>query len=848
MLFSNRDLKNCSNGTYNNAEIIIDDIDNYLQTKSQNTEKEFAAKSVRRRIKIIKTNFTTLINNKMKKITILLLLISIQTFAQCWQSAANGVTHSVAIGRDGSLWAWGRNNHYQLGNGTNTDVALPQRIGTATNWKSVTAAGEHTFAIKTNGTLWYWGWQATTGIFWQQTVPTQVGTDSDWQVVTTGDNHTVALKTDGTLWAWGTNSSGQLGIGSISAADQPTQVGTDSGWTVGIAVGLVHTAAIRVNGTLWTWGTNNDGQLGGGISRATPAQVGTATDWNTITAGNRHTVGTKFNGTLWAWGDNGSYQLGDGTTTDRNTPTQLGTATNWQTVATNAMGFSTYAVKANGTLWRWGTINGGNVTTPTQLGTDTNWENVFYGENHIYGKKTNGSLWGLGFNSNGQLGIGTYSYTPTLTDIVCPETLVIPQTCWKNVSKGDNYTVAVKTDNSLWGWGHNNYGQLGDGTNTDKNTPTQIGTSGNWKTVAAGANHTVAVKTDGTLWAWGYNNYGQLGDGTTVAYRNAPVRIGTATNWASVATGISHTVAIKTDGTLWAWGKNDYSQLGDGSYLNQNAPIQIGTATNWKSVAVGMDHTLAIKTDNTLWAWGRNNYGQLGDTTYTNREQPVQIGFATDWQLVSTRLNYSTAKKANGALYTWGGPDNPANIPTQLVNGSDWKSISEGTSNTLGIKTNGTLWIWQLEESGSFVQPVQVGAATNWQSIAAGNGDHIAIRTDGSIWSWGINTYGQIGDGTNINKIVPKALECYTSVLANEAFESSNKLKIYPNPVREMLSISFDKQIDSVAFYNMLGQQVLMKSVNDINASIDVSTLRSGTYFVKVTTGNLFKTVQIIKL
>lgn len=783
----------------------------------------------------------------MKRIiTILLISFCVQMYGQCWQNAANGFQHTVAVGRDGTLWAWGANDHHQLGDGTTNGTPLPRRIGTATNWKSVTAAGDHSFAIKTDGTLWYWGFQLTTGINWQETVTTQIGTDTNWKYIHTGDYHTVAIKLDGTLWTWGTNSEGQLGNGNVNSVDAPEQIGTDTNWKIVVA-GSIHTAAIKTNGTLWTWGTNSYGQLGAGDSRATPEQVGTATNWNTITAGNRHTVALKTNGTLWAWGFNSSNELGDGTTIQRDVPTQIGTATNWQSVATNGLASRTYAIKTDSTLWRWGFVTQGIEATPTQIGTDTNWQTISFGESHVLVKKVNGSLWSMGVNNEGQLGLGNYESTSSFADIVCPETLVIPQTCYKTVTKGDFYTLAIKTDNTLWAWGYNNYGQLGDGTNTNRSTPTQIGTSGTWKSIAAGESHTIAIKTNGTLWAWGYNNYGQLGDGTTATYRNAPVQIGTATNWKSVATGISHNVAVKTDGTLWAWGKNDYNQLGDGSYLGQNAPIQIGTESNWKSVAAGQNHTLAIKTDGTLWAWGRNNYGQLGDATYTNRNQPVQIGSATDWQLVSTRKDFSTAKKANGTLYTWGGFSAAPNMPTQLVNGSDWQNVSEGTTNTLGIKTNGTLWIWGLENSSSFVQPIQVGAATTWQTIAAGNQDDIAIRTDGSLWAWGINNYGQIGDGTTIGKGVPKALDCYTSVLGNEDFEVTRALKMFPNPANDLVTISFEKEIEGVAIYNILGQEVLSKSINAMEGSFDVSNLSSGTYFVRVAVDHMVTTLKLIK-
>ncbi len=174
---------------------------------------------------------------------------------------------------------------------------------------------------------------------------------------------------------------------------------------------------------------------------------------------------------------------------------------------------------------------------------------------------------------------------------------------WSAIAAGGSHTVALKSDGTLWAWGDNDYGQLGDGTTTDKATPTQIGSATNWSAIAAGSRHTVGLKSDGTLWTWGRNPYGQLGDGTTVD-KYSPTQVGSATNWSTVAAGRHHTASLTSDGTLWAWGRNDYGQLGDGTTASKNTPTQIGSATNWSAVAAGGHHTVAIKTDGTLWTWG----------------------------------------------------------------------------------------------------------------------------------------------------------------------------------------------------------------------------------------------------
>ncbi len=191
----------------------------------------------------------------------------------------------------------------------------------------------------------------------------------------------------------------------------------------------------------------------------------------------------------------------------------------------------------------------------------------------------------------------------------------------------------------LWGWGNNYRGKLGDGTTVDKIVPTQIGSDPSWKQISPGYNHVVSIKTDGTLWVWGFNYYGQLGDGTTVE-KHSPIQIGSDTNWKQVESGgVNHSIAIKTDGTLWAWGFNSHGQLGDGTLVDKLVPIQIGTNTNWKQVALGIANTVVVKTNGTLWDWGGNYFGQLGDGTLVDKLVPTQIGSSSNWVQVSTGYN-----------------------------------------------------------------------------------------------------------------------------------------------------------------------------------------------------------------
>ena len=353
--------------------------------------------------------------------------------------------------------------------------------------------------------------------------------------------------------------------------------------------------------------------------------------------------------TLLTWGYNFYGQLGDNTTTTRSTPvtTSAGGA-NWKQVSGGQ--YNTTAIKTDGTLWTWGLNYYGSIgdnTTVTRsipvttFAGGTNWKQVACGSVHIAAIKTDGTLWTWGFNDFGALGDNT-SGTTRCT----PVTTFAGGTNWKQVACGNAHTAAIKTDGTLWTCGRNDFGALGDNTTTNRSTPVTTFVGGtNWKQVACGYYHTAAIKTDGTLWTWGFNSYGQIGNNTTTQ-RSIPVTtFAGGTNWKQVACGGFHTAAIKTDGTLWTWGRNNLGQLGDNTITNKSIPVTtFSGGTNWKQVACGYRYAAAIKTDGTLWTWGNNNNGQLGDNTATNRSTPVTtFAGGTNWKQVSGGGYHTTA-------------------------------------------------------------------------------------------------------------------------------------------------------------------------------------------------------------
>jgi alpha-tubulin suppressor-like RCC1 family protein len=359
-------------------------------------------------------------------------------------------------------------------------------------------------------------------------------------------------------------------------------------------------------------------------------------------------------------------------------------------------------------LWTWGDNYYGNIgdnTTETQRYTPVttsaggaNWKQVDGGSDHTAAIKTDGTLWTWGRNISGQLGDNTS------TERLTPVTTFAGGTNWKQVAGGFAHTAAIKTDGTLWTWGENALGHLGDNTTVTRLTPVTTFLGGtNWKQVDCGGSHAAAIKTDGTLWTWGYNNNGQLGDNTTVTRLTPVTTFLGGTNWKQVSCGFDHTVAIKTDGTLWTWGNNNQGQLGNNTTINRTTPVTtFAGGTNWKQVASKASNTAAIKTDGTLWTWGGNTFGELGDNTTTNRSTPVTtFAGGTNWKQVDCAFYHIAAIKTNGTLWTWGynsgGPlgDNTGinrlTPVTTFLGGTNWKQVACGSVHTAAIKTSDDL-------------------------------------------------------------------------------------------------------------------------------------------------------------
>ena len=500
--------------------------------------------------------------------------------------ATAGIISATTLYGDGSnLTGVGESiaPHYYNPDVNDTKVTTSTGIGITFNKKVVAGSGTATIKMVNAGvagtTIQSWGISSATYNVTDLTLGAlvsnlvinetyQLDIPEGFAVSTTGTNYAGTAYTftvqgpTGKIFTWGYNADGALGIGHENARSSPVQVpGTT--WGTGMFTGSARSngqtmAAVKTDGTLWTWGNNQFGARGTsshGTHISSPIQIGSGTDWSSVSMGKQGGAAIKTDGTLYAWGLNDNGQVGDNSKVNRSSPTQI-PGTTWAKVYKTEE--ASMAIKTDGTLWGWGeNINGElgiNVggpglqkSSPVQV-PGTTWRSLAVGSHRAtLGTKTDGTLWSWGFNEQGQLGLNQAA----TTKISSPTQ--VPGTNWsENISVYDYFTLATKTDGTLWTWGYNGHGALGDNSNVSKSSPVQVpGTT--WSTtdgsIASGTAMSKAVKTDGTLWVWGNNNQGQLGlNQTEPAQYSSPVQI-PGTDWTRVRSYYYASIAQQTDTT-----------------------------------------------------------------------------------------------------------------------------------------------------------------------------------------------------------------------------------------------------------------------------------------------------------
>ena len=470
-----------------------------------------------------------------------------------------------------------------------------------------------------------------------------------------------------------------------------------------------------------------------------------------------------------------------------------------------------------------------------------------------------GNLWVWGTDTFGALGTnnGGNVYTPVTT--------LTGGNNWISVSYSYVHCTAIKTDGTLWTWGRNGYGQLGTNDTTHRATPVTTFAGGtNWKQ-ASGLYAPAAIKTDGTLWLWGYNPFGQLGVNDTTNRATPVTTFAGGTNWKQVSGSGSHTAAIKTDGTLWIWGSNDYEALGINASGNRTTPVTtFAGGTNWKQVSASGNITAAIKTDGTLWIWGYNAQGQLGTNDTTNRNTPVTtFAGGTNWKQVSAGYSNTAAIKTDGTLWIWGNGDNgklgngvtTGNISTPVTTfagGTNWKQVSFGDSHCAAIKTDGTLWTWGYGGrgrlgngviEGNISTPVTTFAGgTNWKQVSVGKFHCAAIKTDGTLWTWGA-LIPEFFKNKNSGVLGNSSINGTSTPVTTFAGGTNWKQVTSANRTNNIAAIKTDGTLWTwgASNYGQLGNGV---TTGDI--STPVTTFAGGTNWKQVSDGNPLAAIRYI--
>jgi alpha-tubulin suppressor-like RCC1 family protein len=721
-----------------------------------------------------------------------------------WKWVGTGGKQSYAIDLNNRLWVWGEQNYGELGldveGYTNIeDVSSPVQLGN-NQWAKVEGSGYgySTIGLRLDGTLWGWGFNSTKilGIGDQQSrsSPVQIGSDI-WRDFEVGWGSVVAIRVDGTLWAWGRNINGECGFADTLGSVSPVQIGTDTTWHR-ISMNSNHSLAIKLDGTLWATGANGQGQLGVGdrTSRSSFIQIGSDTDWKLVQAGYYTSIAMKTDGTIWTWGGNDGGALGYGVggltvgvSTFTSSPVQVGGDVSWKSVDLSGAGvvYSQKYIETGG-LFTAGENDNGELglgdrawrSSPTQVGTNTSWIDIAQGT-HGLAIKNNYALFAWGKNDYGELGQGDQGVgTDRSSPVQVGSDLVWSKCC---VTSSNGTSVAIRTNGSLWMWGNNSNALIQTGGSNHESSPVQKGSATDWAEVKGGYDHMGGLKTDGSLWLWGNSGQGALGNSIYGGTYSDPLDTFTGETWIDFTCGYGCTLAIKTDGTLWAWGRNDFGQHGNETTSTTNSPVQVGSDTDWLKVSCQGQTVLALKEDGSLFVWGRNDYGNHGGWWSDHRSSPVQLG-SDLWSRVFNSYNTSYAIKKDGTLWAWGlgtygqlaqGDTSNVSSPVQVGSEQFYKVATDfdalsitgiasflrkvpplGDSGTLyftgenafGISGNGA----SFADYQYYSYPTQVGLGdTPWSDAIAGEGIAIGVKEDKSLWMWGRGTNGALDNDTS---------------------------------------------------------------------------------------------------
>lgn len=585
---------------------------------------------------------------------------------------AAGSEHTCAVVNK-SAKCWGNNTAGQLGDGTLSDRLTPVEIVNLTDVITLAAGKRHTCGLTESGGVKCWGdnqyGQLGNGTTISSSIPVDVvGLASNIIAISAGDHHTCALTASGGIRCWGYNGDGRLGDGTTTNQTSPIDVSGLTSGVVSIAAGGVHACALLNNDVVKCWGRNAFGQLGNNsiLSRSKPVTVvGLKSGVTVLAGGGDHTCAIVSRGVM-CWGSNVAGQLGDGLPNFHKVPRDVKDLNSGVRMVTGAIAIFEYGAAHTCALTDSGGVKCWGRNTFGQLGNDTGTDSatpvdvanlssgatdVVTGYGHSCALISGGKVMCWGYNGFGQLGDGTKTNRRTPVEVVALSDV-------RSLSAGFNFTCAVTNSGAVKCWGNNGQGQLGDGTTTERTIPADVSSLSNGvDTVSAGGRHVCALTNTGGVKCWGNNSRGQLGNNSTAITSSVPVDVyGLSSGVDKLGLGSYHSCAVINDGGVKCWGYNTYGQLGNDTTNDSTIPVSVkDLSASMIAIAAGATHTCGLTNSGGVKCWGANEYGQLGDDTAIKHATPVNVKDLSSGALaVGAGMYHSCAVAGTGGVKCWG--------------------------------------------------------------------------------------------------------------------------------------------------------------------------------------------------
>ncbi|ETR67449.1 MAG: hypothetical protein OMM_11588, partial [Candidatus Magnetoglobus multicellularis str. Araruama] len=714
-----------------------------------------------------------------------------------------GRKFSVALDDTGLVHTWGDNSAGQVQPADNTDRHAPSTVPGITNVLAIAAGGDHVLALKHDGTVWAWGknnmGQLGTGDMTTYSTPQQVLGEAESThlssiiAIAAGYDHSLALSDDGKIWAWGSADNGRLGNNTSSSHSSRAvrvlnQDLSELSTVIAIDAGYAHSLALKSNGTIWTWGNGQNGELGDDMvtENSKAVQVkntdnnGFITNIVAIASSGEHNLAVTSNGDLVSWGHNTYGQIGDNTATNRTYPVAVYDLTQMNTRQAIYVSQNTESNQCHLLLTDVKTTM---ITVTTQALDSSFIDSIeFSSPNNTYTITQAGQILDITFTVTPTAQAGSTELSIIFTDayglakttavdlfVLAPPTITSIEDVITNEDTAINtisFTIADADTlvDELTVTGSSSDTTLVPDNNIEINCSTGFCTG----TIMPGSDQsgmaiiTIAVD-DGIATA-------ETSFTMTVIPVNDPPRFNEQEP--KIRGGQLHTLLMTTQHRLISWGDNNYGELGNNSVIDAYTPVYVHNLTTIIDMDGGIKddrmgtHSIAVDTDGLVWTWGKNNNGQLGLGDMADRYSPVEINDFEDVIQVAAGCNFSIALKTGGTVWSWG---NGTYTPSEVAGITEVNAIAAGCEHQLALKEDGTVWAWGNNTYGQLGIdsvstenfPVQVkapggiGFLTDIVAIAAGKNHSMALKSNGTVWTWGQNNNGQLGDDSGTQQQLP---------------------------------------------------------------------------------------------